>query len=428
MARVWPVVWMTVVLLPLTTWIQMGSPNVNVSIGQTPRLLFLAGIMCTLVLTAYQQDLWMALLACYIVVGAFITKVPGAFDGALYVVFGLILIAGVREMPTQYRPWIGRGLTVIGCVEVLIALGQRLGFDPLWIGWHYVPQTARWTHGTLGNPNHLGSFLALTAVFSPWVLLPVWIAGICLAHSILGGLGMAVCLLLRARKEQVSWGKIAAYGLLGLGVFAVILLTRNYSFQEVGFRSLTNRWAIDMVAAKAGWLSPWFGMGIGSWSILGPIVQQSVLGLTTYDFGAEAYRTLHCEPLQFWFETGFVGVALAGLWLWRHRKGWASSSAAPGLAALVVTSLASFPLHQAPTAAVACALIGLGLAEETSNGRGDHEGADEARGRHRHQGNGPDPEAGRGRGEEGGEAPEAGRGGQAGVPAHGHLGRDQVAG
>ena len=132
---------------------------------------------------------------------------------------------------------------------------------------------------------------------------------------------------------------------------------------------------IDLSSLVSRLSSLIFGYGPGSWAILAePMTRYSG------SIGPGYEIPMHCEPLQLLFEGGLIADALAGVWIWIHRRELVGTRAGAGVVAILVDSLWSFPFHVPTVAAGACVLMGLVTARINDGRQAMHEGR-ETRGR-----------------------------------------------
>ena len=294
------------------------------------------------------REPWLGVLVGYMAVRTLWTPTPFAFETAQAVAFLSVGIVCVSWLPSGWGKTLGGLLAVSAAFQVLVAVLEEQGYYPLWIGWNRIPGV--WTHGTLGNPNHLGSYLAMTIAFAPPWALPVWALGLALSRSVLAALSAAVALLLVYRTR---WRTVLIGGL--------ILLAVVFWMRGVSMTSWHDRVSIARVAVQAWAFAPVFGHGPGSWASIGPRLQEAPQATSLFR-GTAAWQELHNEPLQLLFEGGAVGVGLLTVWAWTARRRLLAGTAGASVAALAVISLGSFPFQVPPLAATAMAIVGLACA------------------------------------------------------------------
>ena len=258
---------------------------------------------------------------------------------------GLLAYALVLTAPPQR--WWRPALVGLGLLETGYSLAQLAGFDR-----PPALETFRAT-GLLGNPNWAGSLIALTGVLAPPVLLPLFAAGLFATGHRLGAIAFAAGLLWRWRAHW-AWTVPSAAAMAGL---AGLAWTLNHD--AIGSAdSLINR--------GAAW-----GYGLTLWLHNGVVLGLGPNGWATYmpsyqfALGQPGGLFLHAhnEPLQVLVETGLVGLALLGAWIWAHRGIWATSWG-PGCVALSVLALGMFPLRVPALGLVAAVVVGCAAREQ----------------------------------------------------------------
>jgi hypothetical protein len=213
--------------------------------------------------------------------------------------------------------------------------------------------------GSLGNPNHLGTFLGITAAFVPLWGLPLWALGFFLGSHTLGGfLGGCLAVLLAQRKRR-RW-----YLLLVPLAVALYLVGTSHGGPYLGLSSLPSRWQATRLAMQGFAYAPIRGHGPGSWETLGPGLQQA----SGINFGG-VLREVHDDLAQFAFQSGGIGLFLLGWWLWRWRRAFLAEQYGAAAAAVGFVSLISFPFHFPAVGVPAAFIAGMALGQEDSHGR-----------------------------------------------------------
>ena len=126
---------------------------------------------------------------------------------------------------------------------------------------------------------------------------------------VIGGAALLVTGLARRRTSPTrSALPIAAVGGVGVVVAAagIDLLQR---FARLGVDAI-DRWAIVTTYAEAARQSPWFGYGMGS----APRLSRLLLSPQN-ESAFWSIRAVHNLPVQWWLESGLVGVAIAAAFL-----------------------------------------------------------------------------------------------------------------
>ncbi len=355
----WWVAAIAAVGIPVTSFILGRSPTANVAVIDTPNWLFATLALIAVAGVVGAVDPVLGLLAGYITLRSVLTPVPFAFEGAQAFVFGSLFLVCASQMPLKWQSRFGGAIGLLVVFQAGYAILQEIGYSPLWMGWTRFETATPWSHGTLGNPNHLGSFLAMAASVVPGWAIPFAVVGMILSRSILGAITLAVVLVLRfgqGWKLGPRWKRAAAWKVVGPLALLVVVgasflhaRTHNFWFHRRVWYGLAIR----------GWLlSPLFGFGINSWQPLAPILYN------TSQFRAELrelYGQAHSDPLQLLFEGGAVAFVLALTWIYRHRESLFSREHLPKFLSVLFQSLGSFPFRIAGTAALGVTVLGLAV-------------------------------------------------------------------
>lgn len=290
-------------------------------------------------------------LAVFLVVAAFLWETDRWLSGIValaggqtfyvgpHIISGYLLIAvGVtmlfRRVPEPWRVAALRVFAISGLIQALMVYAQ-------W--WRGVPGV-----GSLGISGLAAIYLALTGLLLPGTLLPVIAGAIALTGSRWGLVAFALGLLVR---YAPTWPWVVAPLVAVLICVAGVLAWQQPDTMKA--RLEIARPALADTTASVSRLL--FGAGLGQWS-----ARQAT---TRLDGGGgphpRSYTTAHNDWLQWFYETGLLGVALAAGWLVRWRR-LSISIAGPSLVAVSVMALAWFPLHDLRTGFIAAALVGLG--------------------------------------------------------------------
>lgn len=306
-----------------------------------PIRLFLAGGLAVVAVAAAWRDKWLALLAVYMVARWAVAPQDYGFMTVILIVLGAVIVSVCQHAPLQADPYIRWTIIGVGLVQIMQAVPQFFGYDPLWFGTALSPNGPL-VHGTLGNPNYLGAYLAISSAVVPVALLPLWALGLVLAKSAVAGIAAAACLLVRFRRQ---WR--VSVPLVGFGVM-VIALSR-------GFATLTttSRIAFWMTGLREWTKQPLFGYGPGAW-------MRGLFHWQTSPEHVELWLQAHNEYVQVLFEGGLVAATLVALWFWSHRADFLGDPWGPAMVAVAVDAAGMFPF-QIPAVAMLCLVcIGLG--------------------------------------------------------------------
>jgi len=376
--------------LPWTTFLLGWAPSGQAAIQGTPMLLFLCGGLAIVCCWVAETDKLLGLFGLWMVVRAGVTLGPPLIESAMYVVMGIAIIAAVQRWTREctrdegtrdegrivhrlfvYRPSVPVLFAAAGAAQIAYAALQ----------WTH-PLNRWWVAGTFGNPGMLGAYLAMTVAFAPWWAVPFWALGLWLSKSVAAVIAAGVALALRVALGRVNDGRctrdegrrlssivyrpssllvaaalvaFAALWMRGFDVWNSVATRLEGHSMALG--ALLPAADMDVSSIVSRLSSLVFGYGPGSWAILAePMTRYSG------SIGPGYEIPMHCEPLQLLFEGGFIAVALAGAWIWIHRRELVGTLAGAGVVAVLVDSLWSFPFHVATIAASACVLMGMATA------------------------------------------------------------------
>ena len=364
--RLWFAAAVVGLILPFTTLFRGRAPTHDIAVNETTLMIFSVGMLVFLGLWITVEDFWLGMLAAYVAVRAYWTPTPFAFETAQAFVFGCLIIVAVRKVPVRFRAWVVYVLVGIGCAEVLYAALQQFGlftiacvqrvinpwalcdeYRALWGFAHRL--TLGWVQGSLGNPNHLGSFLAITVAFAPAWLLPVWFGGHLMSHSVIAAVASGVAVSIRYWRRWKVVIPIAA-----LCVCAVFIVRAS------DFGNLWSRLAAGRLALQGAAFAPLFGHGQGSWRTFGPLLQRNVPLL---DPAGGSLQEVHNDVAQFIFDGGGTALFLLAMCAWKNRGALRDIKCAAALCAIVLVSLGSFPFHIPSVMGPMLVVIGLSTAK-----------------------------------------------------------------
>lgn len=340
-------------LAPLATFLLQFSPRYDLQAGWDgwPAHVCVAALYAALGAWVAQTDRWLG--AAVMLLGAHLLLLHGDLLSLILVALGAAALTFVRSLPLRERQVAVVVLAAAGLLQALYVLQQTAGYDIPWEVWGVGRLPA---HGTLGNRDKVGAFLAITAPLMPRWALPIVIAATLATSSWGALLGLTVGLVVR------YWGTWTASAVVaGIAVGGVWLaqsgkdLTSFWGRVEIWATGLRDLRGTDLV----------WGHGLGGWGLRIPRLQTSPVG-------SGLWLQAHNEPLQWLYETGVSGSAVAAAWIWHHRRALQTTAAGGGLAALAVVCLTYFPFHTPTVALVALVVLGLATpfpeAEPTAEG------------------------------------------------------------
>lgn len=341
-------------LLPCVTWLSLGNPDRNAAVLDTPMYLLVCGVVAALGLRIAPRDPWLGLFVLYVALSAWRTHGPDALPTTLMVGIGAVILTTVRRLDAEGRARVVGFLLVVGVLQTVYAVYQARGIDPLW------PNSARLVHGTMGNPNHLGSFLALLVPVAPWPIACVLVVGLVLSHSVLAVAAAAVGLYVARVRKAPLWVQGI---LLGLTPAAALIAFR---LKRTGFLPWFDRadlWRMSVVDMAQDWTLPLLGWGPGAWYRRMPAIDLAK------KYRGELFAQAHNEYVQAFYELGTLGVLVIVVWLVAHRRTFTRPTPLAGSAcALAVLCLGTFPLHLPHVGVPALVLLGCALAEGDPDG------------------------------------------------------------
>jgi len=262
------------------------------------------------------------------------------------------LYAVVIYLDIPMRLWLDF-LCWVALIEVLRISGQRLGWDPFYVAMN-ASVTIRDAAGSQGNYGWTGMILAMCVPGFLrrgrwWGLVPVTLALITqqsFTPAVAAAGGIVTLVFIRFR------GQVRV-----LCVLTAILGVVLYYNYDPGDSARLANWARAFDLSWQGRESWFLGYGLGSWIFLFP------------EPGTSFHRA-HCEPLQVYFELGFMGVAAMFFYVRfvilrvarcgvrvAGREGAALATA--GMTTVVLCSLGSFPFHLAGTAVLGVAWMAM---------------------------------------------------------------------
>lgn len=260
----------------------------------------------------------------------------------------------------------------IGALHVFTSILNLYGINILEVtNDHYIKSAYLKTlpTGLLGQHTLLASYLCFAFCISLYRFMDakyrmgricyggisiIFLAIIAVSESTMAYLAVGSIALVFTLFYRSFW---SAVGVMGLGFAS--LIAANFIYPEIF--SLSGRaapWqdALNLIPAK-----PYFGFGLGSWSVI-------AMELAKIRNTEGSWYQLHSDLLQAVFEWGFVGLSFIvmffGKILFKVRDALAMDDRAmipyiAGLASFLVTSLGSFTMHVTPHGQLAafCAFV-----------------------------------------------------------------------
>lgn len=304
-----------------------------------PMYLLLTGLLLAIPAWVAQRDPWAAGLGGYLVIRGVFTPLDFTMETSVALIAGLAVYGLALDVPHAWRVWMRRIVVGVGSLEIALVLLHLAG----------IPRFSReaFSTGTIGNTNYLGVYLAISSVWVPLWLLPVWVIGIAASKSLLAGVALASVLVCRLRER---WGVLA--GLAALGSLWAVL---RYRIHPLGMGSRLAAWELGLELWRE---SPIFGNGPGAWLRVIP-GQQARRGIPSNGLFIQA----HNEYLQLAVEGGVIALLLLCGWVWSHRASWARPNSLAALCAVGISSLAMFPFQITSTAVLALTVLAFATRE-----------------------------------------------------------------
>lgn len=317
----------------------------------SPIVIWTAGILLAIAALVALEDWRLGLFAGYVVLNALRTPfLAKPLSYATTIVIGALAFTLLRGC---WIPGVRAVLVASGIVQVVLAACQVLGWDP---AWHQQPSSLM-VLGTIGHQTMFGAYVAVVGAIAPWWAVPVFVIGVAISGSRLAMAALAVALVVRLwhQRQRMLAGNLA------LVAGALIIANHRVLFE---FGKSVDSYHGRLVAWRVGIEVWWehfilFGSGPGGWSWFIPQFADRFeqLGAT------EAFLNPHSIWVGLLFEHGVVGLALALLVVWGHRRTLIGN---PVFWALAILSSASFPMFLAQVAAPT--LLALAMTWETRRG------------------------------------------------------------
>jgi len=347
-------------VLPFLSVFQLRFVSPEFAASQAPMMFLLIGALVLLGLRVAAEDPPLGLAVVLVALNVLRLPVELPLLTAVWFTAGAAGLVAARGLPwsaavaglrVRPRALAQSVLVAAGALEAILLVLTWLGYS----GW---PWRLHRDAGTFGHANHVGWYLAVLTPLAPLWLLPLYFAGLTLAHSLLAVVAAFVGLTVRfaglGGRPWRSWAGllVASSWLSALGLVVRFAWDKDPGTSQTRLAA----WALGAGDWLRSPLTILAGSGTAAWPIRVPHLQQ-VHSLT---WGL--FLQAHNELLQALYEHGWLALLLLVWWLGRHRAAWRATPLAGAAAALGVTTLAGFPLHLAPTALTGAVVLGLATA------------------------------------------------------------------
>lgn len=327
---------------------QLGLPPYPLAVGCDlwgEHVFRLVGLVALATLIA-PGDFWLGVAVLWVALSSFFRGHMIDHSQHYRFALGCLFLVGVRELPASLAPQLRWLLVALGTFQALYVLQQWAGYDLFWGLFRRHPGKVQpW--GTLGSVVSTALYVAICAPLMPFWLMLGAVGVIFFTHSLGALLAVAVALGVLAKLTWWGWFLAVVIATAFLEVFRATghRLNKDSHYARLAVWGFAfRRWIKDPVAVIFGW-------GLGGWKVVVPMAQQEINWFPYKETWAEA----HNEPLQWVFETGLIGAAIAGLWFWAHPGLFRD----PAVMALAVGSLTWFPFHVPALAFLGIVVVGL---------------------------------------------------------------------
>lgn len=257
--------------------------------------------------------------------------------------------------------WLYRGLSAGLGASTVIAIIQKLGYDPvisvLPPGSHGTPS------GLFVNPSLLGEatvpIVVLMLVRRDWLFALIPLPALILSEQRSSILALGLCFTAWAILERRKW----LWLVLAIGYAPVVYLAATKSVLGFTWDSIYQRWAMYQGIVSG---LTWFGHGVGQFYADFPMYSSKLESIPSAVWVLTAHA--HNDFLEFVFELGLPGIVLIFAIVWQiYRR--APRGEGFALAAIAITGLVGFPLFEPFTAAMAALLAGCAVGAGRMVGR-----------------------------------------------------------
>lgn len=358
------IILLSLIILPLTTWIPLTHPHPNWAIEETPKWLGTIALLLIIMNETWKLDKRLFALFAYLALRAttaeftlghkslfmlqsrYSLEYMTSLEVLTFMALGIALIT-----QCQHLKWnqVKNCFFIMGIIQVLYVVLQYMRLDPIWVGFELL-QHDLFIVGTLGHKNHVGEVLAITGVvvslFS--IVFPIvwWFAALTI-QSLTATIALSFALLVRI---GVKWWQFAV-------LWSALCLTLYLKPPT----SLQDRLVIWQTALTNQTWDTWlFGHGLGAWIYQIPYIHPTV-NIAGQGMGKNVrYFQAHNDILQLHYDAGLFAIGLISWWLYPHIRTMNKNQLAL-LVAVVLTAMAGFPFHSPITAILYCTAIGVAL-------------------------------------------------------------------
>lgn len=343
-------------LLALLPWSALLFPKLNIWTGQGH--FFQIGLLVIFSLSFFEKKrlepisnkslglftLWLGILTCYL--WARNLELTNKYPVLIFMpFFNYLCFVLFYKLSCEYlvKKDIERTLKWLSYSVFLVLIYcvlQKLNLDQFYNGFGTGVGIRRAELvGTIGNPSHLGGYLALCqplyfdkGLFNKIALVLLWV--IILMTQSASGLLVAVVILFYHLIATKKWKCLAGLVLAGV-IGGVVLSSKLHGF--FGFSHRLEIWQVlfDIFKQK-----PITGQGLGILNAIKPSVEGIV----------SVWRHAHCEPYQLAIEAGVIGLGLLiyGIYSWflsLNSVDVLSIRISAIFIGFIVLSLMTFPAH-----------------------------------------------------------------------------------
>ncbi len=310
----------------------------------------------TLILSTFIKDtsvrlflifcvLWQVVILCYAMVYPIAKLASSAgFGVIIYSTVGATIYYAVQISEVKKSHYYN-AICIAALIQSALAISQFFLFDPtIWLVKQFVPASHLLVNGTMvgtiGNPNFLAAFLAISLPFffrKNWFYFIPLLAGILLmskaSSAVLPAIAGSAYFL-----YKLSGTRLVKYAIPATAITAILL----YLFFDKGVLDSPRfeYWTHAYRQVTAWWVTTVFGMGPGaSWGRPFPI---------------------HSEWVSCFHQFGIIGIGLFVSFIikqfWKNSQDDILTSA---FIVIVVNLMGNSALHYAPIAFLICIIVGL---------------------------------------------------------------------
>jgi hypothetical protein len=268
---------------------------------------------------------------------------------ANYTMIGVLVYYLVTQIDIPFK-WVANAICVSALIQVVLCLLQGVwSFDAVmrFLALYKNNVSSRLAGdvmlGTLGNPNFVGGFFAVSLAF---FFRPYWKWCVPVIAALLLGIRSEGAIISAVAAVIVFSRQWWLFMVLPVCVVLYLVWKQDFSVNPVTYLGTRpENWGIAWGKITSCWETTLFGMGYGKHNSLYPI---------------------HNEYLSVWFRWGLVGLIPILGFLWNLPRRNIILTAA--IVALLVNALASYPMRIPPIAFLGCAIFGLMSNERMNEG------------------------------------------------------------